>query len=106
MEEAVREGEVGAPAQPVIPPIVYVPVAQVPDGEEVQIVFRQMLDGRVALVLYTALDRLVDCCGPHQPWIVMPTEKLPEVEKVLPYDALFFDLEMPQEQREQAPTEA
>lgn len=88
---------------PLVPPMVYVPVGAVPDGEDVEIVFRRTLDGRMALVLYTALDRLVDCCGPHQPWVVMPTEKLGEVKKVQPFDVVYLDLEMPEEERERPP---
>lgn len=84
---------------PIVPPVVYVPCAAVPDGDEVQVVFRRTLDGRLALVIYTALDRLVDCCGPHQPWILLPTEKLAEVKKVQHYDVIYLDLEMPDEER-------
>lgn len=83
----------------VVPPVVYVPVESVPEGEEADVIFRRTRDGEVALVLYTALDRLVDCCGPHQPWILMPTEKLAAVAEVQPYDLIFFDLEMPEEER-------
>ena len=90
-------------ALPIVPPMVYVPVGAVPEGESVDIVFRQTLDGRLALVLYTALDRLVDCCGPHQPWIVMPSEKLSELKKLHHYDVIYFDLEMPEGEREQPP---
>lgn len=92
-------------ALPVVPPMVYVPVGAVPEGDSVDIVFRQTLDGRLALVLYTALDRLVHCCGPHQPWIVMPSEKLSELKKLHDYDVIYFDLEMPEEDRERPPGE-
>ncbi|WP_424922760.1 SAV_915 family protein [Aeromicrobium chenweiae] len=30
-------------------------------------------DGRTALLAYTALDRLVDCCGDRQPWVLIET---------------------------------
>src|SRR5690606_24904115 len=56
----------GQVEMPIVPPMVYVPVGDVPTGDDVQIIFRRTLDGRLALVLYTALDRLVDCGGPHQ----------------------------------------
>lgn len=90
-------------AEVVIPPVVYVPVDSVPEGQEVDIVFRHTRDGEVALVLYTALDRLVDCCGPHQPWVLLPTEKLVDVAEVQPFDLVLLDLEMPEEERVQAP---
>ena len=92
-------------AEVVVPPVVYVPVESVPEGEEVDIVFRRTREGETALVLYTALDRLVDCCGPHQPWVLLPTEKLVDVAQVQPFDLIFLDLEMPEEERV-GPTQA
>ena len=82
-----------------VPPIIYVPVESVPEGDEVDIIFRRTRDGEVALVLYTALDRLVDCCGPHQPWVLLPTKKLVDVAEAQPFDLVFLDLEMPEDER-------
>ena len=89
----------GAAPGVVIPPVVYVPVESVPQGQEVEIIFRRTRDGETALVLYTALDRLVDCCGPHQPWVLLPTERLVDVEQVQPFDLVLLDLDMPEEER-------
>jgi hypothetical protein len=37
--------------------------------EELSVDFRRMRDGRLALLAYTALDRLVNCCGQdHRGW--------------------------------------
>jgi len=102
---SVSQGAVARTAQDeavpevIVPPVVYVPVESVPEGEEVDIIFRRTRDGEIALVLYTALDRLVDCCGPHQPWVLLPTEKLEDVAQVQPFDLVFLDLEMPEEER-------
>jgi hypothetical protein len=59
-----------------------------------------MRDGRLALLLYTALDRLVDCCGEHQPWVALPAERLDEVDAAHPYDVILLDLEVPDDLRE------
>ena len=46
------------------PPVVYVPCEQAPANEEQEFVvdLRQTADGRMALLVYSALDRLVNCC--------------------------------------------
>nr|WP_306814227.1 SAV_915 family protein [Actinomyces bowdenii] len=58
---------------------------------------RQTKDGRVALLAYTALDRLVRCMGPHQPWVLYETARLHELETVRSYDVIYLDMEMPRE---------
>lgn len=103
--DPVTDPVAGTEALPPLPPVVYVPVGSVPEGDSVDIVFRRTLHGRLALVLYTALDRLVDGCGPHQPWILLPTERLVEVHEHNPFDVVYFDLEMPEEERERPPGE-
>jgi hypothetical protein len=59
-------------------------------------------DGRLALVAYTALDRLVDGCGRDQPWVVIPAAKLDEIDQHQPYDLILLDVEIPEEQRRKA----
>ena len=48
--------------EPVMPPVVYVPCA-VDDHDERHAVLRYTNDGRIALPVYTALDRLHTCAG-------------------------------------------
>ena len=103
-------GAVGGAGRVVVPPVVYVPCAAVPEAgvadrgvvspdAEVTVEFRRTADGRTALLAYTALDRLVDCCGPYQPWILMPTAKLDEIDRYLRYDLILLDLDVPAEFR-------
>ncbi|XVV15298.1 SAV_915 family protein [Actinoplanes sp. CA-131856] len=94
----------GGPVRPVIvPPFVYVPCAPLRAGDtELTVDLRQTRDGRLALLAYTALDRLVDCCGAEQPWTVMPTENLEEVRLATGFELILFDLEIPPEQRRHA----
>jgi hypothetical protein len=81
-----------------IPPVVYLACGHteresfVPDRRTTE-------DGRVALLVYSALDRLLDCCGVHQPWVVVPTEKLDEIDRYAPYDVILLDTEIPAELR-------
>lgn len=92
-----------ATQQAVFPPVVYVPCEKVsPGDEDVTVELRQMADGRMALLTYSALDRLVNCCGQYQPWVVMPTEKLEEIDKRTPFDVILLDIEIPEEHQRQA----
>ena len=59
--------------RPVIPPVVYLP-CRTPGEWGAEVEMRRTKDGRVALLAYTALDRLADCMGPHQPWILCHTD--------------------------------
>jgi hypothetical protein len=81
--------------------MVYVPCEAV-DGDEMTISVREARDGQLALLVYTALDRLVDCCGPHQPWVLMPTANLDRVDEHVPFDMILFDVEIPEDLRRKA----
>jgi len=81
--------------------MVYVPCEAV-DDNEMTISVRQARDGQLALLVYTALDRLVDCCGPDQPWVLMPTGMLDEVDEHVPFDMILFDVKIPEELRRKA----
>jgi len=59
------------------PPVVYVPCTRhtaVP--EELEVRYQTTKDGRRAVLVYSALDRLHRCCGDDQPWFLLPTERL------------------------------
>lgn len=86
-------------ATPVLPPMLYVPVADPRVSTELTIEFRRLADGRLALVAYTALDRLVDLCGPQQHWAVVPVAQLDEIDQYQPYDLILLDVDIPHEQR-------
>ncbi len=80
------------------PPVVYVPcnVAS-PEAGELSLDMRTMRDGRTALLVYSALDRLVHCCGHQQPWVVVWTAQLDEFDKTQPFDVILLDVEIPPE---------
>ncbi|WP_257210381.1 SAV_915 family protein [Actinomyces ruminis] len=77
--------------------MLYLPSTGAPNTYGAEIELRKTNDGRMALLAYTALDRLADCMGPHQPWVLYPTERLGDLESVEHYDVIYLDLPVPQE---------
>ncbi len=53
----------------------------------------------MAVVGYTALDRLHDACGAGHPWALLSLEQLEELHGGEPYDVMYLDLTMPPELR-------
>ena len=79
-----------------IPPVVYIPAHRVsgPDGPTLEL--RELEGGGVALLVYTALDRLARGLGPHQPWVLVPLENLEDIRQKQPFDAIHFDVSLPE----------
>ncbi|OLT14071.1 hypothetical protein BJF78_19880 [Pseudonocardia sp. CNS-139] len=67
--------------------------------ETVSVDLRPTRDGRTALLVYSALDRLVGCCGDRQPWVVMATASLDTVQEATRFDLLLLDVDIPPELR-------
>ncbi|MQA11082.1 MAG: hypothetical protein GEU98_21500 [Pseudonocardiaceae bacterium] len=89
-----------------LPPLVYVPCTSAePTDGELTLEMRQLADGRLALPVYSALDRLVNCCGEGQPWAAVPTNRLDEASASAPFDVIVLDLEIPEELRNDDSTE-
>jgi hypothetical protein len=82
------------------PPVVYVPCALLDAGDDsLTVDLRPTRDGRLALLVYSALDRLVNCCGDEQPWAVMPTVSLEKIRTETNFELLLLDVEIPAEFR-------
>ena len=77
-----------------VPPVLYVPVRHNAAGD-VEVVRLPMGDGKLALVAYTALDRLAKGCGEGQEWAMIFTSTLSSVKDETPFDAVAFDVEFP-----------
>jgi hypothetical protein len=85
------------------PPVLYVPCARdVTDPDELEVEYRTTRDGRLALLVYSALDRLRACCGDGQPWFLMPTVRLQTLYDVRPFDLVLLDVVLPDELRRPA----
>ena len=83
--------------EPVMPPVVYVPCA-VDDHDERHAVLRYTNDGRIALPVYTALDRLHTCAG-DVPWALMDWAGLERVQEEESFDLIIQDIYIPEDIR-------
>lgn len=82
------------------PPVVYVPCSpRDPGDEELSVDLRRTREGKLALLVYSALDRLVTCCGEQQPWVVLPTADLEEIREKTDFELILLDIEIPEEFR-------
>ena len=79
-----------------LPPVVYLPAGRLSGPEGPTVELRDLTDQRVALLAYTALDRLAECLGEQQPWLLFELDKLDEIRKQRHYDLLYFDLAIPE----------
>lgn len=87
-----------------IPPVVYLPTVSA-GGAMHEVEMRTTNDGRVALLAYTALDRLADCCGAGQSWILAHTSQLGDLGRSQPFDVIYLDMALPPELRKALPSE-
>lgn len=78
-----------------IPSVLYLPCQPTIPGEPPQIELRNLEDGRLALLAYTALVRLARCCGDHQPWTLVETGSLSTLRQQVAYDVVLIDRELP-----------
>lgn len=102
IDEALNAA-VAVEPEPALPPVLYVPCEQsVPSGSDVVLELRQLTDGRLALLTYSALDRLVAACGDAQPWALIPTARLDEIAETVPYEVIALDLTLPADERRTA----
>lgn len=87
-----------------VPPLLYLPCREGsgPDAQP-EVLRRTTKDGRVALVGYTALDRLHAACGTGHPWTLLAVQQLEELHHHEPYDVLYLDLAMPEALRVEGP---
>lgn len=97
-------GDVGQPVPaPTFPPVVYVPCSPLQPGDDrLGVDVRRTRDGRLALLVYSALDRLVSCCGVRQPWTVMPASDLERIRQETGFELVLLDVEIPDEFRRQS----
>lgn len=89
----------------VIPPVLYLPARPGATSDHAEIELRRLVDGRVALLAYTALDRLGDGCGPDQPWVLYRTSELGVLRVMSPYDVILLDQPLPESARHQPAAE-
>lgn len=86
-----------------VPPVLYVPARRMePGAAEVDLELSYLTDGRVAALAYTSLDRLVTACGDAQPWALIATGQLGELQEQGAFSVIALDPEVPAEFRRAA----
>lgn len=80
-----------------MPPVVYVPCTPGDDGIN-HLAYRNLDDGRVALLVYTALDRLIDLAGDVH-WALLDWAALQQAQDLQHYDIILQDIRIPEDQR-------
>ena len=97
---AVRGPAHAEGANAAFPPVVYVLCEQWRSGEqELTVELRTTRHGRRALLVYSSLERLVQCCGRHQPWTEVPAMHLDRLRQATAFDMVLLDLEIPHRHR-------
>ncbi|WP_255658017.1 SAV_915 family protein [Actinoplanes sp. L3-i22] len=67
---------------------------------------RRTRAGQLALLVYSALDRLVDCCGAAQPWTVVPATQLERIRETTGVELILMDVSIPEHLRRDAEGQA
>jgi hypothetical protein len=78
--------------QPTLPPVVYAPTIELDGATRVRM--HEMRDGRTALFVYSAIDRLQDQYGDDAAWVLLSVGDLEKAFAQVPYDLLFLDREL------------
>jgi hypothetical protein len=76
---------------PAIPPVVYVPTTDEQEPAAREILMHTVPDGRTALFVYSAIDRLFEFYRDGNAWIVCDVATLQRIHDATPYDLLFVD---------------
>lgn len=72
-----------------IPPVVYAPTVVIDGATRVRM--HELRDGRTALYVYSAIDRLQEQYGDDAPWVLLAATDLQAAYEQVPYDLLFVD---------------
>ncbi len=67
--------------------------------EQVHPELRRTDDGRLALLAYTSLERLVEGCGADQPWVRVPVEEFERIHAECRFDTIALNVALPTECR-------
>lgn len=78
---------------------VYVPTNSTsPEQGRAELALRYTTDGELALLVYSSLDVLVQCCGEHQPWIAVPATHVSGIATTAEAETVLVDTAIPQQQ--------
>lgn len=82
------------------PPVLYVPcIEETLDPADATVRLRTTRDGRTALLVYSALDRLRSGVGSDAAWMVIPIDRLVVLNELTPFDLVLLDVVVPEAER-------
>jgi len=73
------------------PPVVYVPTTDETEPTHRRVVMHTLTDGRVAVFVYSAPDRLASFYLPDAAWVLLDVEALQRLHDETPYDLILLD---------------
>ena len=76
--------------RPTLPPVVYAPTREHADATQ-RLAMHRTHDERIALFVYSALDRLADFYSPDSSWVLLSVADLQAAHEQAPYDLLYLD---------------
>ncbi len=105
--EVAPEVIVGGPDASVAGDTAFVPTeAELSPGDEnATVKLVHTVDGGLAVLAYSSLERLVRCCGDRHPWVAFRTENIDALPGVAGADLLLWNEELPPELRRDAGAE-
>ena len=78
--------------QVTLPPVVYAPTIDLDGATRIRM--HRMRDGRTALFVYSAIDRLQAQYGDDARWVLLGIDDLQRAYDQAPYDLLLLDREL------------
>ena len=79
-----------------LPPVVYAPTIDLDGATRIRM--HEMRDGRTALFVYSAIDRLQAQYGDDAPWVLLSVPDLEKAHEQVRFDLLLLDRDLhPQE---------
>ncbi|GAA4851414.1 hypothetical protein GCM10025787_38330 [Saccharopolyspora rosea] len=79
---------------------VFIPARADVGNQQVQLELRYTTEGALALVLYTSLERLVECCGEQQAWVKVPASELATIVDQVGAQVIREDVPLPTDAEE------
>ena len=76
-----------------LPPVVYVPTMVDVDGNT-RVKMHALRDNRVALFVFSAIDRLEAQYGEGAPWVLLQAPELQQAHDSAPFDLLLLDRDL------------
>ncbi|MGI9063012.1 MAG: SAV_915 family protein [Pseudonocardiaceae bacterium] len=72
--------------------LVYVTIASAdPEATETVVALRVLPDGITVVPAFLDRDRLVEVCGEQQPWMLIPVERLADLQGELGFEQILLD---------------